>query len=93
MILANQSDSLIINQLVNLPDQDAFNFFIANSRFIKDDAEKYTAISWTLSEDVAKNVFSLEGEREVVSRWFYKEDIFAYFDRRSEQEIIVIGAK
>ncbi|MCP4393198.1 MAG: hypothetical protein GY804_02870 [Alphaproteobacteria bacterium] len=30
-------------------------------RAINDDAEKYTAISWTLSEDVAKNVFSLRG--------------------------------
>ena len=54
--------------------------------------EAGTAISWTLSKDIANSLFSEGGSREVVTRAFYKADIFAYFDRRKEQEIIVLCA-
>lgn len=45
------------------------------------------AISWTLSRTVAEKF--AEG-RKVVERMFSKREIIAYFDRRHEQEIIVL---
>ena len=58
-------------------------------RAINNDSEINKAISWTLSEDIAKRIFSQNGKREVVARRFSKEQVFAYFDRRNEQEILV----
>jgi hypothetical protein len=57
-------------------------------RAINEESEIGTAISWTLSRDVADN-FSIDGAREVVTREFKKAEIFAYFDRRRESEILV----
>lgn len=48
------------------------------------------AISWTLSRQIADDVFSEGGTRTVVTRTFQKQDIFAFFDRRGEEEIIIL---
>ncbi|MET4696965.1 hypothetical protein [Endozoicomonas lisbonensis] len=57
-------------------------------RAINHDGEIDTAISWTLSRKIAEK-FSQNGKRKVVSREFRKAEIFAYFDRRNEDEILV----
>ena len=57
-------------------------------RAVNDDSEADYAISWTLSKNVAIR-FSDNGKRKVVSREFKKNEIFAYFDRRHEAEILV----
>lgn len=57
-------------------------------RAVNDDAEIQTAISWTMSKSVAEN-FSDGGKRKVVIRQFRKEEVFAFFDRRHEDEILV----
>ncbi|MBS9976456.1 hypothetical protein INT50_00300 (plasmid) [Vibrio diabolicus] len=59
-------------------------------RAINGESEISTAISWTLSPEVAQRVFSHNGKRQVVKRQFSKKQILAYFSRRNEQEIIVI---
>jgi len=48
------------------------------------------AISWTLSKEIAERIFGEDGKRPVVERRFKKADIFAFFDRRGEDEILVI---
>ncbi|ENV4252631.1 hypothetical protein ACFJ9Q_004486 [Vibrio parahaemolyticus] len=58
-------------------------------RAINDESEIETALCWTLSEDIAKRVFSQGGRRKVVSKQFTKDEVFAYFNRRKEQEILV----
>ncbi|EOX4805095.1 hypothetical protein [Vibrio alginolyticus] len=60
-------------------------------RAINDESEieAETALCWTLSEDIAKRVFSQGGRRKVVAKQFTKDEVFAYFDRRKEQEILV----
>lgn len=62
---------------------------VTGYRAINNDSEIRKAISWSLSEDVVKRVFSQNGKREIVARRFSKDQIFAYFDRRNEQEILV----
>ena len=57
-------------------------------RAVNHDGEHETAISWTLSKKVAEK-FSGDGKRKVVCREFRKSEIFAYFDRRNEEEILV----
>ncbi|MBT0119324.1 hypothetical protein J4H67_20785 [Vibrio alginolyticus] len=59
-------------------------------RAINGESEISTAISWTLSPEIAQRVFSHNGKRQVVKRQFNKKQILAYFSRRNEQEIIVI---
>ncbi|MCG6387568.1 hypothetical protein [Vibrio fluvialis] len=59
-------------------------------RAVNDDSEAEQAISWTLSEAVAVHTFSQNGKRKVTKRQFEKGRIFAYFNRRQEQEIIVL---
>ncbi|MBS9994687.1 hypothetical protein J4H55_19435 [Vibrio alginolyticus] len=59
-------------------------------RAINGESEISTAISWTLSPEIAQRVFSHNGKRQVVKRQFKKKQILAYFSRRNEQEIIVI---
>lgn len=58
-------------------------------RAINDISEIDEAISWSLSESIAERIFSEKGERLVVSNLFSRRDIFAYFDRRHEDEILV----
>lgn len=58
-------------------------------RAINEDAETQKAISWTLSEEIATRLFSQNGKRKVAKRQFAKSEVFAYFNRRHEQEIIV----
>ncbi|EME9804049.1 hypothetical protein V1336_003898 [Vibrio alginolyticus] len=58
-------------------------------RAINDESEIETALCWTLSEDIAKRVFSQGGRRKVVAKQFTKDEVFAYFNRRKEQEILV----
>ena len=58
-------------------------------RAINNDSEIINAISWSLSQEIVNNVFSENGRRRIVSREFDKKDIFAYFDRRQEDEILV----
>ena len=57
-------------------------------RAVNDESEIETAISWTLCRNVAEK-FSQDGERKVVTREFKKSDVFAYFNRRNEDEILV----
>lgn len=57
-------------------------------RAINHKGEIGTAISWTLSRKVAEQ-FSQNGKREIVSREFKKSEVYAYFDRRNEKEILV----
>lgn len=45
------------------------------------------AICWTLSRKVAEQ-HSLNGARRIFERDFRKSDVFAFFDRRGEEEII-----
>lgn len=58
-------------------------------RAVNNDDEENSAISWTLTEEVANRIFSKNGQRKVISKQFDKSQIFAYFDRRNEQEILV----
>lgn len=58
-------------------------------RAVNNDLESKTAISWSLSREVVERIFSENGKRKIVARTFYRSDIFAYFDRRHEQEILV----
>lgn len=62
-------------------------------RAVNDETEEAIAISWTLSEDVAKKIFSQNGKRKIAKRQFEKWQILAYFNRRKEQEIIVITTR
>ena len=57
-------------------------------RAVNDESEAETAISWTLSKSVAQQ-FSENGRRKVVTRIVNKDEVFAFFDRRHEEEIIV----
>lgn len=59
-------------------------------RAINNKAEIETAISWTLNKKIADDIFSHKGLRQVVSKKFDKKDILAFFDRRGEEEIIVL---
>lgn len=45
-------------------------------------------ISWTLNPEVLERLYGKT--RAIISRHFKKEQIIAYFDRRREQEIIVL---
>lgn len=58
-------------------------------RAVNTDDEIDSAISWSLSREVVEKVFSRGGSRKIVSRQFYKDDVFAFFDRRGEDEILV----
>ncbi len=60
---------------------------VAAYRAVNPGESVYQAISWTLNPAVAKQ---LARGREIRRYLFHKEDIIAYFDRRHEQEIIVI---
>ncbi|HHF2869001.1 TPA: hypothetical protein ACPJZQ_004160 [Vibrio alginolyticus] len=55
---------------------------------MNDEPEIETALCWTLSEDIAKRIFSQGGQRQVVSKQFTKDEVFAYFNCRKEQEIL-----
>lgn len=57
-------------------------------RAVNDDSEIDTAISWSLSRAVAER-FSENGNRKIVARQFNKNEVFAFFDRRQEEEILV----
>jgi hypothetical protein len=57
-------------------------------RAINTPEEIETAISWTLNRKTAEQ-FSWNGERKIIERNFHKTEIFAFFDRRQEDEIIV----
>ena len=57
-------------------------------RAINNESEIDSAISWTLSMTIA-NEFSEDGKRKVVEKTFSKKDVFAFFDRRREEEILV----
>ena len=57
-------------------------------RAVNNGIESDAAISWTLSKAIAEKFF-ICSTREVVSRRFDKKDIFAFFDRRQEDEILV----
>jgi hypothetical protein len=57
-------------------------------RAVNDDSEVDTAISWTISKPIAEK-FSENGARKIVCRLFKKNEIFAFFDRRQEDEILV----
>lgn len=57
-------------------------------RAVNHPSEAETAISWTLDKRIAERVFS-HGVRQVVSRQFKRDEVFALFDRRGEEEIIV----
>lgn len=63
----------------------AFNAY----RAINCDEEIETAISWSLSRNTVEKYFSYNGERKVVGRQFSKDDVFAFFDRRGEDEVLV----
>jgi hypothetical protein len=63
---------------------------ITGYRAINNDSEIDKAISWSLSEKVVRKIFSQNGKREVVARRFNRDQVFAYFDRRHEQEIIIL---
>lgn len=52
-------------------------------------AEAESAISWSLSKKTVERVFSESGKRSIVERQFHKSDVFAFFDRRGEDEILV----
>lgn len=56
-------------------------------RAVHENEEVDLAISWTLTRKVADRFAK---GRKVVERTFNKNQIVAYFDRRGEQEIIVI---
>jgi hypothetical protein len=51
--------------------------------------EADTAISWSLDRGIVEKIFSEDGKRPVVERKFKKAEIFAFFDRRGESEILV----
>jgi hypothetical protein len=59
-------------------------------RAINDESEISSAISWTLSPEIAQRIFSHNGKRQVIKRQFKKKQVLAYFSRRHEQEIIVL---
>lgn len=48
-------------------------------------------ISWTLNKEVLERIY--KDTREIVTRRFKKEEVIAYFDRRKEHEIIVLGGE
>lgn len=68
---------------------DSLPAVVVAYRAINDDSDIDNAISWTLNRTIAERVFSWGGLRQVVSCEFKREDIFAYFDRRGEKEILV----
>jgi hypothetical protein len=57
-------------------------------RAVNSDDEILTAISWSLDRKVA-TMFSEDGKRKIVCNYFFKGEIFAFFDRQSEDEILV----
>lgn len=57
-------------------------------RAVNHPEEAETAISWTLDRKVAEK-FSQNAKRQIVVRKFRKQDVFAFFDRRGEEEILV----
>ena len=57
-------------------------------RAVNHPGEAETAICWTLDRKVAER-FSQGGRRQIVERQFRKEEVFAFFDRRGEEEILV----
>ena len=148
--MANQNDSAIISEMMNVPRILMAQYFLENSDSIKDDANYWnvlgtlwklggtvkqqdlwkklflsdrprrhkimksrerrrwrrlpetviafrainspeeieTAICWTLDRKTAE-FFSQDGGRKVVERKFKKSEVFAFFDRRGEEEILV----
>ena len=58
-------------------------------RAINNTDEIECAISWSLSRNTVERVFSENGQRKIVSREFKKDDVFAFFDRRGEDEVLV----
>lgn len=58
-------------------------------RAVNNRGEAFIAMSWTLDLKTAER-FSEAGTRKIVKRTFDKKDIFAYFDRRGESEIIIL---
>lgn len=57
-------------------------------RAVNHPGEAETAIAWTLDRKTAE-MFSQKGSRQVVTRRFHKAEVFAFFDRRGEEEILV----
>jgi hypothetical protein len=57
-------------------------------RAVNHPEEAETAISWTLDRKVAEK-FSQNAKRQIVVRKFRKQDVFAFFDRLGEEEILV----
>lgn len=55
-------------------------------RAVNNEDEYHKAISWTLSRSVA---LKLARGREIKEKVFHRRDVFAYFDRRGEDEILV----
>ena len=58
-------------------------------RAINEPSEADTAISWSLNRNVVDRFFTEHGKRPIVERQFKKPEIFAFFDRRGEEEILV----
>lgn len=46
-------------------------------------------LSWTLDEEFAKE-YAESTKREMITRVVKKHDVFAYFDRRGESEIVIL---
>ena len=58
-------------------------------RAVNNDSEAAKAISWSLSKSVVERCFTGGNQRQIVAREFLKSEIFAFFDRRGEDEILV----
>jgi hypothetical protein len=58
-------------------------------RAVNDSNEAETAISWSLDRKIVERFFSYDGARQIVERTFHKAEVFAFFDRRGEEEILV----
>jgi len=60
-------------------------------RAVNNAAEIDEAISWSLSRRVVEKLFTENGRRKIAEREFNKNNIIAYFNRRNEEEILVIS--
>jgi hypothetical protein len=58
-------------------------------RAVNHPGEADTAISWSLDRGIVDRIFSDGGKRPVIEKKFRKDEIFAFFDRRGESEILV----
>lgn len=82
------------NRLMKARERRTFNKLPATVtayRAVNTPEEAETAISWSLDKALVARVFSHGGARPIVTRQFQRSEILAYFDRRKEQEIIVIN--